>query len=289
MSPVPPWLAPIQALIGEVVRTPLDRSSGTFRPETNRYGCKLVEMVSDTPFHSAREALGIYNRQYWMRLFSLSQEQYPLTARIVGLFELNKVTLRYFERFPPRGLGSRSGDLGAAMDGFLAFLSSSVTVEEVPHVPREALLQAAQIDEAWRSLGAGRDHNAWRPDAHLAARLASAHLVRSDGVRWIQQNWPLLALRRRLSGIVGESPFALPPRGDTVEAFALVRTGGAIVELPLTRIECRLLQLLESRTLGHALAVLEAEEGASDQLAATIRQWLGRTVQLGFWCDARFD
>lgn len=92
---VPEWLAELQARFGSVLRTPLDRSTGTLSATPETYDPILVAQVSDP------RGLAIYNRQVWFRLFEVLQSAFPLTARLLGLWQFNFYASRFLEGNPP--------------------------------------------------------------------------------------------------------------------------------------------------------------------------------------------
>jgi hypothetical protein len=93
---VPPWLADFQARFGDTLRTPLDRTSGTLTATPATYDAALVAEVGS-------ERLAVYNRQYWLRLFGVLHDAFPLTARLVGYWAFNEHAGAYLAAQPPRG------------------------------------------------------------------------------------------------------------------------------------------------------------------------------------------
>jgi hypothetical protein len=283
------WLARFQAQFGAVVRAPLDARSGTLRADMNRYDPEFSRDALPGAHLPAEGRLAIYNQQYWFRLFGVMQSELPLTAHLVGFWIFNQIAQHYLLAHPPR-----HHDLGRAADGFVDFLALEWKAHAValgPHgaLPGEALLQAARIDAAYREVWRAPEQPIWHPSAADLARFAQLCLSPSAAFALVEEQWPLIALRQRLSDRDGERPAPLPPALSIPQRWAIFRTPQGIAQLPLTSAHARLLELLAQNTLGQALVRLEAEFAGeeSEALAVNAEQWLAQSVALGFWCGAR--
>jgi hypothetical protein len=65
------------------------------------------------------ERLAVYNQQYWFRLLTVMQEEYPLMERILGVREFNKLVTDYLSVYP-----SIAPSLRYLSDRFVDFLTS---------------------------------------------------------------------------------------------------------------------------------------------------------------------
>jgi hypothetical protein len=274
----PSWLAELQARFGDVLRAPLDRSTGTLTATPASYDPRLVELVAEAHGVSGPERLAIYQRQYWCRLFEVVQRAYPLVTALLGPWELNGRAARFLVARPPR-----SWDLDEAPDGFDAFLAAQGDPGDADLAP---LCEAARIDAAWRQVFGAPEAPRLELSAADAARLPNARLVASPAVALVLERWPLLELRRRvMAGPSSERRTPLPPPLPQPRCWALVRTGEAVGQLPLEPGEAELLELLRGCTVSEALGRLEQacppEERAT--LPAKAQGWLARSVQLRFW------
>lgn len=265
----PAWLEDFQARFGEAIRTPLDRASGTLTATPAAYDAELVASTVRP------ERLAVYNRQYWFRLFDVLQAAFPLTARLLGFWEFNAHAARFLTANPPRGW-----DVDEAADGFEVFF-----LLEAPPTDRDdfdALAEAVLIDGAWRTVRRAPEATPFRPSADDAARLPEARLVRSPAVAFVDERWPLLELRAKVSGAART---ALPPRLPSARSWAIVRRDDGIARLPLEPREAELFALLARHTVSEALARLEASCTPDEQatLPEKTRAWLARSVERGFW------
>lgn len=278
-SPAPAWLADFQERFGGVLRTPLDRASGTLRATPSAYD-PLVGAV-DGPRASAPERLAVYNRQYWFRLFTVMQGCFPLTTRLLGHWTFNGHAGRFLLEHPPSGW-----DVERVSDGFVTWLAGAVKEPAFDAtVEGDAVLNAAEIDAAFRTVFLAPEVAPFRPAAEDAPRILGSRLVPSPAARVIEQRWPLLALRRSLEGDRTEAPVRLPERLLRPEWWAIVRKPQGIAHVPLDPREGLLLRLLERLSVHDALALLEAECAESEraELPAHAQSWLARGVEQGFW------
>ena len=286
---VPEWLAGFQAQFAAMLRSPLDRSTGTLRPALSAYDPRACDEAMAGRTLTARERLAVYNQQYWFRLFGLMASAFPLCARLVGHWHFNGLSTRFLLAHPPRGW-----NIDDVPGPFIEFLEREIESEieremesgRVPAaVPPVALLQGARIDAAWRRVFLAPPGAPYRPSPAEAARLTTMRLRPAEGVAVVEEQWPLLALRRSVMDDRGESAVALPPAHPEPRFSALVRTRSGIGELALEAREAHLFALLREHSLGVALARLEAAcpSEEREQLPTRAREWLARSVRLGFW------
>jgi hypothetical protein len=282
-SLAPAWLAEFQERFGRVLRTPLDRASGTLRATPSAYD-PLVGAV-DGKRASASERLAVYNRQYWFRLFTVMQGSFPLTTRLLGHWAFNGYAGRFLLEHPPRGW-----DIEHVSDGFVTWLALALKEPAFEAIVEgDAVLDAAGLDAAFRAVFLAPEVVPFRPTAEDAPRILGSRLVASPAARVVEERWPLLALRRSLQGDSSEAPVRLPERLASPAWWALVRKPQGIEHVPLDPREGLLLRLLERFSVQDALALLEAEcpEPERAELPARARGWLARGVEHGLWIGMR--
>jgi hypothetical protein len=283
------WLAGFQASFGAMIRTPLERRTGTLQVTPEAYDSALKMAALPGGSLSSAERLAIYNRQYWARLFTLFHAAFPLTTRLLSHFTCNDYVCRFLQAHPPRGW-----DIEAAVTGFEDFLGQVAASPSVPidgqsaTVDRAALLQAARIDAAFHRAFRAPQVEPFRPGAEHADRLLTSRLQRSPAAAILEENWALCELRRTLVADTRETAVPLPPRLTQPQFWLLVRSPskpGQLALEPLEPLEARLLTLLEELPVGEALARLEQACPASHlpQLPSDAQRWLARSVENGFW------
>ena len=100
---VPESLKVLQCQFGDSISTPfIIEDSGDYSLQSDLYSKDLLEIIlpnADAGL-SSEDRLGIYNEQYWFRLFSVMQEEYPLLCNLIGASELNKLTTAYLKKHP---------------------------------------------------------------------------------------------------------------------------------------------------------------------------------------------
>jgi hypothetical protein len=284
----PAWLAAFQERFSAMLRTPLDRGTGTLRARIDRYDPAIVGEISREA-RAPGEGLAVYNRQYWFRLLGALQSEHRLACALAGAWAFNDLAARFLAAHPPQG-----HDLGRAADGFAAWVKRDVDHPRPrgagqPDLPARALTEAVDIDAAYRALF-WADERAGLDEAALASldasALATSRLVASERFVVITESWELLALRAGLSAAPVERAVPLPaPVAGGPRPVALHRAAGETRALPLDPLQARLLALLGAGPVGEALARLEAEcpPARADRLAGDVRRWLADSVRLGFW------
>jgi hypothetical protein len=233
---------------------------------------------------SGAERLAVYNRQYWFRLFSVLHAGFPLTARLMGYWELNEVAANYLIAHPPCGW-----DIEHIADGFRAFFEDSLG-ESAP-AWRLTLIESVRIDAAYREVFRAASLPPFRPTASDAADLLTGHLVALPALRLVEEHRALLALRTTLLAASNSATAELLPLLARPQAWAIVRREAGTAHIPLEAREAELLALLGQHSVADALGRIEsscpAEERAN--LPEQVHAWLARSIELGFWCSLRRD
>jgi len=269
-----------------MVRTPLERRTGTLRATPEAYDAALKAAALPGLALSAEARLAIYNRQYWARLFTLFHSAFPLTTRLLSHFTFNDYVSRFLLAHPPR-----SWDIDSAVRGFEDFLEGAASPASLPSdakntpLDRSALLQAVRIDAAFHRVWRAPPVEPFRPGAEHAGRLLTSRLQRSPAAAVLEEAWPLCELRRTLAGDARESAVALPAKLSEPQFWLLLRLPAKLAQLALEPLEARLLTLLETLPVGEALAALEQACPAArlPQLPRDAQRWLACSVENGFW------
>lgn len=280
--PAPDWLAAMQARFSAVIRTPLDRTTGTLRAAVEDYPEQALADVCDAPNTTAAERLAVYNRQYWFRLLTVMQTAFPVTTALLGPWRFNAYAADFLHAHPPG-----TWDLDRAPDGFERFVAT-LPADDLPadDLPVEALTDAATLDASWRALFRAPASAPFRPRPDDAARILDARLTPSPAVALYVERWPLVALRRAREGESRETQRALPPRLATPQGWLLLREPGGVRQIPLEPLETELLSLLRAMTVREALGRLEASCAQAERatLPARAQRWLADGVARGVWC-----
>ena len=280
----PAWLTELQGAFGDIIRVPLERTTGTLRAATETYDLSLG--VTDGPRAQARDRLAVYHRQYWFRLFGVLQASFPLTARLLGFWHFNEFAAGFLVDHPPQGW-----DIGAAGDGFAPFLERVIAGRALRvgaplrTVEGDLVVEAVRLDEVFRVVFAAPPQASFRPGPADAARLPSSRLAPSSSSLSIQEHWPLTKLRQETLARGDEAEVRPPARHGEPAFWAVFRTPGGIGQARLAPLEARLWELLRTETVERALALLEESCPEADRagLPTLTQRFLARSVELSFW------
>lgn len=221
------------------------------------------------------ERLAVYNRQYWFRLITIFQDEYPCCLHVIGLDAFNAWVIRYLEAHPP------TSPYLAEMDaGFPEFLRRRYRSPR-GGPEREAVLEAAAYDRAFSNAfdapegsgigGVVGDAMRWRLAAHVTPL-------------WQHRDFP--AYRARcLEDEALTARIRLKRLGARGRGLCIHRHEGTLYEKPVTRAEYLLLDALRvPRTLDEVFRV--ARRGATDverrALERGVATWFRAWTELGW-------
>jgi Putative DNA-binding domain len=285
---LPTWLGSLQVELGEVLRQPLDRSQGQLSASPNHYPPALVMATKPSQALAAAERLAVYNRQYWLRLFTVLHHAYPLVARLLGYWELNRLASDYLGAHPPQ-----SWDLDEIVPGWQPFIAAQAqgSVLVVSHPPRSlpalAVREAVAIDAAHHRIFRAPRVRAFQPTAHDGAALLRTQLCFVPAAALLTESWPLCELRREALSLAGEDLVTLGGRLPKPRTWLLMRQELSMGLFALEHREAELLALLQRHPVAEALGVLEAQCSPAEReaLPTQTRAWLARSVRLGVWAQ----
>jgi len=284
----PEWLLELQTRFTALLRTPLDRSSGSLRADTSAYDPALLAAALPNPTLDSAERLAIYHRQYWFRLFTALQGLYPLTARLAGYWHFNDLAAHHLLKRPPRGF-----DIDTIGDEFELTLAEHL-IENDPlaldsrrPVPAAALRNAAQVDAAFQRVTRAPRSEPLRPGPADAPRFDDSCLRLTANVALIREHWPLCEARMALAETPSDAPIPLAAPWPTPRHWLLTQQTSRLGLVALSPREAQLLDLLQQLPLTQALGTLEATTPPAERalLPEATQTWLARSVRLGIWAD----
>jgi hypothetical protein len=178
----PDWLSPFTARWTEALRTPLvpvESAPGQWR---------LVP---------TKGPLAVYQRQYWYRLLGVMQGEYPLTAKLAGLWRFNHAAMGYLVENPPPLADPALQRVARGFDAAVPVLFARPAPGLAPLTPHslEQLAAAAQLDALWQQVFMAPPEQPWVPSADEAASLATSQLHRAAHVAWFNDRLGLMPLR----------------------------------------------------------------------------------------------
>lgn len=134
MAP-PEALATLQRQMSEAICWPFDFSTGTFRVQIEKFSEEIIPEIVTDHLISATKRLAVYNEQYWYRLFTVLQDDFPLLCRNLSYWEFNQLASEYLISYPPA-----SPYLSWITIHFVEFLKTSTKWN------RPQLLEMAKLD-----------------------------------------------------------------------------------------------------------------------------------------------
>jgi uncharacterized protein (UPF0276 family) len=257
-----------QHALTDHLRTPLAAQHGQLRPQPGE--AALLSWV-DLPTELAQARLAVYQRQVWLRHFSILQAELPTVAHLLGLWTFNRLAEAYLLDFPPV-----DADLHQLVERWPAFLAGRTEgAQALPqggHVTRELLAEASHFDLAHRGVLAAPVEPVLTADA---AQLRNPHrepwpLHPACAIVWAH---PAMAtLRQTALHRQDESPLAAPPHAAPVP-WLIQATDQTVEARSIAPLHARLYTLLTQSPLASALAQLQKAhpELASDHLAQAVQ------------------
>jgi hypothetical protein len=272
MTKAPAWLESFQKEWSRVLRTPLDTTQGHLKAQLPDDWSRLG--VVPQAQRAAGAGLEDYQRQYWFRLLTTLQQEFPLTARLLGYWSFNQLALQYFAEFAPC-----DHDLQNVGRHFVDFLCDR-------HEPL-FLLQAGWIDATRSAVFLAPPVQTWNPSAAGPQDAARMRLKPAADWRLVQENWPLVDLCLWLQEHPGEEVVPCPEPWDRQQTWLIQREGMNLVHRRLPAPQGRLYQLLAEHAVQDALRILEGD-GLSqnwDVTPARVQEWMAQSMTWRLWAS----
>jgi hypothetical protein len=272
-SHVPPVLCEIQKWFGEVIGTAINASS---QMSLNQVSAKAADYIVPSKGLTPFQRTELYNQQYWWRLLSALQDNFPMLTRLFGPADFNEsIGKRALTKYPPTHWSlSRLGE------EVVHWID-----EEYHHADRSLVLDSAKID--WYTTDSLTVKEL--PPLTLSKvspELASKRLALQPHLHLLQLNANLFTLREELltkdpDGWVG-TPFPSIDKSGT-HHYAIFRTPNlAVTWKSLHPKEYKILSALQAgSSLEEATDLLEESEASL--LAGwcqewAMRKWLSETL-----------
>lgn len=308
----PAWLTTFQREMGQILRTPLDTTTGRFRAVVEAYPPAFVaEVIDDGP--GAVPRLQLYHEQYWRRLFNTLQETFPRTARAVGYFWFNALASRFLEMFPPQ-----SYDMANVSEGFFSWTMRALDELSPPNhseaesgghrvidtplrmlpqsgtrspaaavlasvtTPWSFVAQALHVDEAERRAFRATCEPLWNPTARERAELWDRRLRYAPSFSLLRLDYDLPL------GKLSEGTTFSSERRKTPTHLVILRSSRAIATHPIDPIFARLLALARINRLGEAMARTEKAlpPALREHLRRSMDGYIDTSLTKGYWIGA---
>lgn len=261
----------MQEQFGKSIRTPFSFSTGRFLCRKEVYSNLAAESITPREAQTGRDRLAVYNEQYWYRLLTVLQQDFPLLAGTMGLWEFNQLATAFLDQHP-----SCSPYLQNLPNGFVEFLK----ISPIFNIPR--LVQIAALEMAILNAFHAPSVSSLDPSG-LSSRelelLAGASLVFQPWFSLLEEDWNLMECR---AGLV-EKQIDVPLLLDRKGYWAVFRNGNDVEWQELDPIQFNLLNRIRSgQTLGSACEALAENPDTPEveSLMARIPSWFETWTRL---------
>lgn len=124
-----------QKNFGKSIRTPFIFKEEGAECQEEKYSNDLLQSIETTKELQPSQRLSVYNQQYWFRLLTIMQEEYPLLQKLMNLYDFNQLVSDYLTEYP-----SSSPSLRYLSNTFLPFMQNSSRWND------PQLIEAATLD-----------------------------------------------------------------------------------------------------------------------------------------------
>lgn len=299
----PPWLSELQTGFGAVLRSSLSSDSGTFAEERSVYPSAFVDELDDSSLVEARrlDRIALYHRQYWMRLFTTLQGQFPRFAWALGYFHFNRLASLFLAEHAPRGFDIEQAGAGLGvrlrqeLDRYKALQTTEAEHDAWLRIFRDSarehqlLAEALSIDSAERRVFLAAMSPPWRPTPLQLAALPEKRLQFAPGLALVSEHWDLVR-HSSLFRTEGMAPTPeTPQRLAGARCWVLQRTANGITSISVSGEHASFLSQCRRVPFGAALAALEASatEAQFAVITRELRGWTRQAIELGWWTGVR--
>ncbi len=275
---IPESLKKLQEQFGNIVSTPFEflDQDGNYRMQLEQYSEQVVSLMAPLENLSGAQRIATYNQQYWFRLFTVMQEEFPLLRHLLGILEFNKMVSHYLHEFP-----STSPTLRNLSNNIEQFL------KQQHRWNTQLNRQAASLDRIYiESFDAKQMPilQASQMDTNQLQKLLTTPLNFQLHWRLFKENWNLVELRL-LAADDPDDKIELQP-SEHLHYWAIFRNSCKIEIEQLGEIQYNLLMLL-SRGLSLEQACNEMIENTDEEdipfLIENIQYWFTRWSSLGWF------
>ena len=227
------------------------------------YDRKLLASILPGNGVDAVARLGAYHLQYWFRLITLMQKDFPLAGHLLGWEEFNPLAASYLKEHPP------TSDLDLLGRDFPTWLGK----QDLPAL----LVESTRVDLAWNLAFGAADLPVPGPEDvdRLAAGEIGIVLQPSVRILSASRNWfPL-----RISLAEGDAVPAGPPKPRR-GTFVVSRTGSVLRAESVEPLLAKVLRGMRNRSW---IESLERIVGTHPEAEERVSDWFSLGISLGWW------
>ncbi|MGL1933412.1 MAG: DNA-binding domain-containing protein [Fibrobacterales bacterium] len=272
-EPNPPKnLTDFQRDFSKSLTTPYDFSTGRVEHQHSLYKPCLLSLIETQGERTAAEHFDVYNQQYWFRLFTAMQSDFPLLRHTLSAWGLNQLVTVYLTKYP-----SEHPSLNQLTDHFLEFMSE----DHCWNTPLNREIIA--IESAFVTAFSALQEPGLIPLSEEELSLVGGErLLFQKPFTLLHESWDILENRAL---VFKDSEDTITPHFKKVNGWwALYQYNDVLDVIKLSEIEYALLHLLYKGTsLEKALAVIfeSLEPHEQKHLLTMIPIWFKRWVFCG--------
>ena len=261
----PVSLVEFQEKFGQSIRTPIGFETGTFEFLKNHYHNDIVDLMIPREDLAGIDRLMVYNQQYWYRLLTIMQDDFPLLRHFLTVWDFNQLACAYLTAYP-----SENPSLSQLADRFPKFMT------EEHHWNNKLNKQTAELEfiylKAFDALEKESYVNQNSTVEELFSNLETPFNFQPS-LYLFEENWNLVKLRYQ-AAIDDDDKETIKPQLEN-NYWIIFRQDNIIEEKVLTKTQYTLLRELQDKPLTEALDACSKNLKKPEQkeLEENIQSW----------------
>lgn len=229
-------------------------------------------IITSTPALKSYERMEIYNQQYWYRLLTIMQDEFPILRHLMGIEEFNSLVENYLGEFP-----SESHFLNELHDNFISYIESHFNFET-----DSMLLEAASYDYALSKSFEAKEESPLDPQKLTEAEqltLPETELKLQNHTYIFKLNYDFEAYRDLVED--DEEEIIFPDLNEKKHFVFIYRENNVVMQDVVSTTQFKLLELFKNgSSINDALSKLEHHfsENDLDHLQGWFSEWISKRL-----------
>lgn len=270
----PDDLKKLQTAYSKSIMTPFKFLDEGAVCDTNAYDAYILNQIHPKDKLTEKDRLQTYNEQYWYRLFTVMQDEYPLTCALLGYRDFNILVSKYLTE-----KSSHHFSLSHLSDDLLIFLKNS------DEYRLELIRQSIFLERIYIELFDQSDVSAFDPNQIQNLDFNIEQFSLREDLHLVAEHWNLVYCRNLIKSKEWQAETE-PPLNSEINHWCIYRKGLSIVEETIGPAQFVLLKALKhGNSFEEAFSHL-AEHFSDQELVGiedAVPNWFGRWSQLGWF------
>ena len=261
-----------QNSFGSSIATPFILHPEGYELQSKLYSPELVNRVKATKEKEPVERISTYNEQYWFRLITTMQTEFPLLEHLIGLNDFNQLAIDYIDQYP-----SENPNLNHLADRFKKFLQ-----ETQPWSELEMLHQCVELEQIYIRLFDVAEQKFNFDKEQVDENKVDTQITLQDSLFLFQEDWNLLRMKQFLKE--GKDISDVP--AELKSYWVLSRQENRFITEELTYPQFLLLSKIKNGAdLNQACLELEQEISSEElnEVEANISTWFSLWTSYGWF------